>query len=58
MIREYRCACGEVQERIESSDCTAEGPKCKACGRVTEKVEISVGSFRLYGNGFYKPNER
>jgi putative FmdB family regulatory protein len=57
-IFEYACEkCGTQDERLESSSCTAEPPACKMCGDRMQRI-ISPSSFRLYGSGFYKPNQR
>lgn len=59
MIREYACTeCKTTVDRLEKASDTREPPLCEKCGSVTEKVEISVSSFRLYGDGFFKPSER
>lgn len=57
---EYGCpACQATTERLEFGhvDHIVEPPKCEKCGIEMKKV-ISVSSFRLFGDGFYKPSSR
>jgi predicted nucleic acid-binding Zn ribbon protein len=57
-LKEYTCTgCKLATERLESSRCTAELPRCEKCGNHMELTLSSFG-FRMFGQGVYKPSRR
>lgn len=54
-IYEFKCVnCDTVIEKLQKVD--EPFPRCKKCGWKTERMVSRNTGFRLYGNGFYKPN--
>jgi putative FmdB family regulatory protein len=52
-IYEFQCeTCNKSKERIQKAE--ENPPKC--CGKPMLK-KVSVSSFRLHGEGWYKPNK-
>ena len=57
-IYEYKCKwCDYEFETIQKAS-EVELLECPHCHRNTLRKQISAPTFRLYGEGFYKPNKR
>jgi putative FmdB family regulatory protein len=55
-IYEYACKpCDQHKELIVGS--VHEPPSCVSCGEVMVR-QISLSSFRIFGQGVYRPNQR
>lgn len=57
-IYEYECkACGHKFERLQSLGEVFDN-NCPNCTKNSVKKVMSVSNFRLYGDGFHKPNKK
>lgn len=57
-INEYKCKSCDYEFEMLQKASEVELLECPHCHRKSLRKQISLSTFRIYGEGVYKPNKR